>query len=115
MTSIYKHGLVFLFMLQAIVQVWAQGGHDVAATPPPGAKNVVCKGRPVPQLEDVTEKAGIHFQHISSPDKKYIVESMSGGVLLIDYDRRLARHLFHQCADRGDGEETRASARCPLP
>jgi len=87
MTSIYKHGLLFLFMLQPIAQVWAQGGHDAAAPPPPGAKSVVCKGRPVPQLEDVTEKAGIHFQHVSSPDKKYIVESMSGGVLLIDYDR----------------------------
>jgi len=59
----------------------------VAPPPPPGAKSVVCSGRPVPQLEDVTDKAGIHFQHVSSPEKKYIVESMSGGVLLIDYDR----------------------------
>jgi enediyne biosynthesis protein E4 len=87
MISIYKRYLLLLFICQAIAQVWAQGGHDVTAPPPPGAKTVVCKGRPVPQLEDVTEKAGIHFQHISSPDKKYIVESMSGGVLLIDYDR----------------------------
>ena len=59
----------------------------MAPPPPPGAKSVVCSGRPVPQLEDVTDKAGIHFQHVSSPEKKYIVESMSGGVLLIDYDR----------------------------
>ena len=35
---------------------------------------------------DVTESAGITFKHISSPDKKYIVESMSGGVALLDYD-----------------------------
>ena len=35
---------------------------------------------------DVTERAGINFKHISSPEKKYIVESMSGGVGLIDYD-----------------------------
>jgi len=35
----------------------------------------------------VTEKAGIHFQHAYSPEKKYIPESMSGGVLLVDYDR----------------------------
>ena len=87
MSSIYKRCLMVLFALQPLVQAWAQGGHDVAPPPPPGAKNVVCKGRPVPQLEDVTEKAGIRFQHVSSPDKKYIVESMSGGVLLIDYDR----------------------------
>jgi hypothetical protein len=35
---------------------------------------------------DATEKAGITFKHISSPEKKYIVESMSGGLALIDYD-----------------------------
>jgi len=85
--SIYKRCLIFLFALQPLVHVWAQGGHDVAPPPPPGAKSVLCKGRPVPQLEDVTERARIHFQHVSSPEKKYIVESMSGGVLLIDYDR----------------------------
>ena len=35
---------------------------------------------------DTTEKAGITFKHVSSPEKKYIVESMSGGLALIDYD-----------------------------
>ena len=35
---------------------------------------------------DITEKAGIKFTHVSSPEKKYIVESMSGGVALFDYD-----------------------------
>src|SRR5580700_6767939 len=30
---------------------------------------------------------GIHFEHLSSPEQRYIVESMSGGVALIDYDR----------------------------
>jgi len=35
---------------------------------------------------DITEKAGIKFSHVSSPEKKYIVESMSGGVALLDYD-----------------------------
>ncbi len=38
------------------------------------------------QFSDITEKAGITFKHVSSPEKKYIVESMSGGVALIDYD-----------------------------
>lgn len=65
----------------------AQMGHDVAPPPPPGLKTKQCTGRPVPQLEDVTEKAGIRFRHTFSPDKKYIPESMSGGVILIDYDR----------------------------
>ena len=35
---------------------------------------------------DITEKAGINFRHVSSPEKKYIVESMSGGVAVFDYD-----------------------------
>ena len=35
---------------------------------------------------DITEGAGIKFRHVSSPEKKYIVESMSGGVALFDYD-----------------------------
>jgi hypothetical protein len=41
---------------------------------------------PLPKFEDIAEKAGLTVAHISSPDKKYIVESMSGGVGLIDCD-----------------------------
>src|SRR5258705_6849023 len=37
-------------------------------------------------FSDITEKAGITFKHVYSPEKKYIVESMSGGVALFDYD-----------------------------
>jgi hypothetical protein len=40
----------------------------------------------VPQLIDITSSTGIHFEHLSSSDQRYIVESMSGGVALIDYD-----------------------------
>lgn len=47
----------------------------------------VCKDRKIPQLTDIYSKTGIKFLHTSAPEKKYIVESMSGGVLLIDYDR----------------------------
>src|SRR3954470_14593889 len=46
-----------------------------------------CSGRRIPQLVDITAKTGIKFVHTSAPEKKYIVESMSGGVLLLDYDR----------------------------
>jgi hypothetical protein len=38
------------------------------------------------RFTDVTEQAGIAFKHISTPEKRYIVESMSGGVALLDYD-----------------------------
>jgi hypothetical protein len=65
----------------------AQEGHPPPAPPPPGAKTARCSGRTIPQLEDVTSKAGIAFTHTSDPSKKYIVESMSGGVILLDYDR----------------------------
>ncbi len=47
----------------------------------------VCQEREIPQLIDIYEQSGIKFVHTSAPEKKYIVESMSGGVLLIDYDR----------------------------
>jgi hypothetical protein len=73
-------------VLGLLTSSFGQGGH----APPPApksAKNIVCEGRTIPQLEDVTQKAGIRFQHFYDPEKKYIVESMSGGVLLLDYDR----------------------------
>lgn len=38
------------------------------------------------RFTDITKQAGITFTHISTPEKKYIVESMSGGVALLDYD-----------------------------
>ena len=40
-----------------------------------------------PQLVDITASTGIKFEHLSAPEQRYIVESMSGGVALIDYDR----------------------------
>ena len=39
-------------------------------------------------FEDVAADAGLDFQHFSgSPEKQYILESMSGGVAWIDFDR----------------------------
>jgi hypothetical protein len=40
----------------------------------------------LPPLVDITDSTGINFEHHSSPEQRYIVESMSGGVALIDYD-----------------------------
>jgi enediyne biosynthesis protein E4 len=39
-----------------------------------------------PKFEDVAKEAGLTVPHISTPEKKYIVESMSGGVGFIDCD-----------------------------
>ena len=43
---------------------------------------------PAPSVlfRDVAAEAGITFKHHSAPEKKYIVESMSGGVALLDFD-----------------------------
>ena len=40
----------------------------------------------MPVFEEVAARAGLTVAHIASPDKKYIVESMSGGVGFIDCD-----------------------------
>ena len=37
-------------------------------------------------FRDVAREAGVVFQHQAAPEKKYIMESMSGGVALLDYD-----------------------------
>src|SRR5580698_10685942 len=43
-------------------------------------------GTSLPELVDITHSTGIDFVHLSSPEQRYIVESMGGGVALIDYD-----------------------------
>jgi hypothetical protein len=37
-------------------------------------------------FSDLTAASGITFQHTVSAQKKYLIESMAGGVLLLDYD-----------------------------
>jgi hypothetical protein len=78
---------LFFFTCLAGALVKGQEGHPTPAPPPPGAKSYKCVNRTIPQLEDITTKAGITFKHSSDPAKKYIVESMSGGVIVFDYDR----------------------------
>jgi len=76
--------------LVAVTLVFAQQllGQGMSQGPPPPAtaKATKCKGRPVPQLEDITDQAGIRFEHDFSPEAHSILESMAGGVLLLDYD-----------------------------
>jgi hypothetical protein len=38
------------------------------------------------RFTEISRQAGITFKHLFSPEKKYIAESMSGGVALFDYD-----------------------------
>jgi enediyne biosynthesis protein E4 len=74
--------LISLMALNAVGQA-----HTANAPPPPGARTRTCVNRKIPQLVDITQKAGIKFQHLSATEKKYIVESMAGGVVVLDYDR----------------------------
>ena len=60
--------------------------HDVPLDGTAGANRTQPEAT-LPELVDITASTGIHFKHISSSDKKYIVESMSAGLALIDYDR----------------------------
>ena len=41
---------------------------------------------PLPQFEDVARQAGLTTPHISAPEKRYVVESISGGIGLFDCD-----------------------------
>lgn len=85
----WRHGLYIVAILAALqnIESVAQTGHIQPTPPPPGVKVIKCDGRMVPQFSDVTAQAGITFTHTSDPAKRYIAESMSGGVVLIDYDR----------------------------
>jgi enediyne biosynthesis protein E4 len=51
------------------------------------AQNYKCNRPDLPKLADITAKTGIKFSHDYDPDKRYITESMSGGVVIVDYDR----------------------------
>jgi enediyne biosynthesis protein E4 len=54
-------------------------------TPPAPAK--AAADTPAVLFRDITKESGIKFVHHSAPEKKYIVESMSGGVVLFDFDK----------------------------
>ena len=75
-----------LLMLFCPTRMFSQGMSQ-GAPPPAGLKVNKCHDRPIPQLDDITKNSGIQFRHVLAPEAKYIPESMSGGVLLIDYDR----------------------------
>src|SRR6201994_1706771 len=71
--------LVFFLCAHAMCQAQAVKATPANAPAPPQP--------PATQLVDITAHTGIHFIHMSTPDARYIVESMSGGVALIDYDQ----------------------------
>ena len=43
-------------------------------------------GKPAISFTDISAASGINMPHVSTPEKRYIVESMSGGAALLDCD-----------------------------
>ena len=73
----------FLFAVLLCLTGWLGAGDAAGQRSAPDGKRPV---EAVAQLVDITASTGIHFEHLSSPEQRYIVESMSGGVALLDYD-----------------------------
>lgn len=71
-------------LLSLGASVPGQSPSGAASSPPTGSDTRI--EQPYPQLVDITASTGIAFEHLSSPQQKYIVESMSGGVAIIDFD-----------------------------
>lgn len=71
---------------------------------------------PVPRVHftDITDSAGIKFRHNSAPEKKYIVESMSGGVALFDYDNDGCLDIYFTNALTVDTFDTPRSSQSAL-
>jgi hypothetical protein len=71
-------------------------------------------GQVYPELIDITASTGITFEHLSSPEQKFIVESMSGGVALIDYDRDGWPDIYFTNAQSIEMAQKGAKARSAL-
>jgi enediyne biosynthesis protein E4 len=67
-----------------------------------------------PQLVDITASTGINFEHLSSPEAKFIAESMSGGVALIDYDQDGWPDIYFTSAQSVDMALKRKKSRSAL-
>jgi enediyne biosynthesis protein E4 len=73
-------------MVSCVLLVFA-GALTVGATQKPAGKPTdKLPVTPTFHFSDITAAAGIRFQHTVSLEKKYLIESMAGGVLLLDYD-----------------------------
>jgi enediyne biosynthesis protein E4 len=72
--------LLLLGLLSATLAS-AQGNAPVSSAIKPQTTQAAS---PLPRFEDIGQRAGLTVSHISSPDKRYIIESVSGGIGLID-------------------------------
>jgi hypothetical protein len=86
-------GIIFGIVAAAasLIAPSSLNAQSVSVPIPPSAKKLPAKVDrtgfpPIPQFKDVAAEVGLTVSHISTPDKRYIVESMSGGTGLFDCD-----------------------------
>ena len=63
-----------------------RGGTNLPAQPGPTTHTAASPFAPVPKFEDLAAQVGLNVPHFSAADKRYVVESMSGGVGFFDCD-----------------------------
>jgi hypothetical protein len=80
-----KKHLPLLALLVCVLVCAAVGAPDRKISTSDGAQRTT-PSPAVPTFQDISARAGLTVAHIASPEKKYIVESMSGGVGFIDCD-----------------------------
>jgi len=76
------------------------------AVPRPGS------GQAQTLFRDIARDSGITFQHHAAPEKKFIVESMSGGVAMFDYDNDGRPDLYFDVSLTVQTISRPISARC---
>jgi enediyne biosynthesis protein E4 len=74
--------------LTMICALWAQSAPSAAkiSTERSQAKSASSQSSAVPIFRDISSQAGLTASHISSREKYYVIESMSGGIGLFDCD-----------------------------
>ena len=94
MLRVLSARFIFAFPIFAVIAAAVASGLNAQSTPvpiPPSAKPRTAKidrpgFPPIPRFKDAAQELGLTVPHISTSDKRYIVESISGGVGLFDCD-----------------------------
>jgi enediyne biosynthesis protein E4 len=87
----FASSILLLFLLFGSAAVRNLRAQSTSVPLPPPSKLPVPKANrtgfpPIPKFKDVAQDLGLTVSHISTSDKRYIVESISGGVGLFDCD-----------------------------
>ena len=76
----------FLLLVSLLAVLASAQNRPGASGPPSHVAQTPSLSQTLPRFEDIGPQAGLTVSHISSPDKRYIIESVSGGIGLIDCD-----------------------------